>query len=146
MENVSRALLIAGAILIAIILISVLLTMYNKVSNIANSKEEIVAQEQLEEYNAQFERYCKGLLYGADVITLNNKINQNNADNPSNQIKLYFDNYVVEDILHKDNEVTIITPNGSTEVTNSNVFICTKTDYNNNGKIGKIYIVLYQND
>lgn len=142
MENVSRALLIAAGILFAIILLSLLLSMYNRISGIANTKEEILEQEQLEEFNGQYEFYNKGLLYGVDVISLNNKIIQNNIDHPYQTISLYLNNNKVNSITLTDNIATIRTTSNSYDVTdfNKNLFECEKINYSNSGKVKEIYI------
>lgn len=73
MENASKALLIAGGILIALVLIVLFINMYGRVSNIRNEQEKQQEAEQLAAFNAGFEAYNKRVMYGADVITLINK-------------------------------------------------------------------------
>lgn len=73
MENASKALLIAGGILIALVLIVLFINMYGRISNIRNEQEKQQEAEQLAAFNAGFEAYNKRVMYGADVITLINK-------------------------------------------------------------------------
>lgn len=73
MENASKALLIAGGILIALVLIVLFINMYGRISNIKNAQEKQQEAEQLAAFNAGFEAYNKRVMYGADVITLINK-------------------------------------------------------------------------
>lgn len=88
MENAAKALLIAGGVLIAIILISMFLLMYNRMANIQKVQEQKKEMEQLSAFNAQYEAFNKKLMYGVEVRTLQNKVNENNINNPSEQIEL----------------------------------------------------------
>ena len=80
MENAAKALLIAGGILIAIILIALFLNMYNKMASFQNTQEEKKEAEQLLAFNSEYEMYDKKILYGADIITLINKAVENNKE------------------------------------------------------------------
>ena len=88
MENASKALIIAGGILIAIIILTMFIMMFNRMTSIQKTQEEKTKMEQLAAFNAEYEAYNKSQMYGADVITLKNKVNENNINNPSNQIIL----------------------------------------------------------
>ncbi len=135
MENASKALLIAGGILIALIIISMLILMFSRIANIKKNQEEQTKIEQLSAFNAQFEAYNKKLMYGVDVITLINKVVENNKKYSSNE------DYKI-----------VITLNGS-EITSSNslidneqekyLFKCNKMEYNEYGRVCKIEIVSY---
>lgn len=78
MENASKALLIAGGMLLAIILISLFLNMYNKMSNFQRTQEEQKEAKQIQEFNAGYEAYDKRIMYGTDIITLVHKAIENN--------------------------------------------------------------------
>ena len=75
MENASKALLMAGGILIALLVISALILMFNQIGAYGKSQEEMKRNSQLVEFNKDFERYLddKGIT-GADVISLINKV------------------------------------------------------------------------
>ena len=75
MENASKALLMAGGILIALLVISALILMFNQIGDYGKSQEEMKRNSQLVEFNKDFERYLddKGIT-GADVISLINKV------------------------------------------------------------------------
>ncbi len=75
MENASKALIMAGGILIAILLISALLLMINQVGDYQTAQSTITKNSQLAKFNMDFERYLddKGIS-GADIVTLANKI------------------------------------------------------------------------
>ena len=73
MENASKALLIAGGVLIAIILISVLVRTYGNISLFQRQKltEEEIAR--IEEDNKAYTKYLNQYVYGTEVISVINK-------------------------------------------------------------------------
>ena len=73
MENAAKALMMAGGILIAILLITVIVFMFTSMSSNAKTKEEIKFVEQLTIYNKEYESYNRKLLRGTDVVSLINK-------------------------------------------------------------------------
>lgn len=79
MENASKALIIAGGILIAMIIIGLLLVMINQVGSYQSSDDKNKKNSQVAKFNLDFERYTdnKGIT-GADIISLINKINDYN--------------------------------------------------------------------
>ncbi len=79
MENASKALLMAGGILIAIIILSIIVYMGTTTSRLAKSQDEKVLAEQTAEFNAQYEAYIKSRMYGTDVITVINKAKDYNT-------------------------------------------------------------------
>lgn len=136
MENASKALMIAGGVLIALIIITMFLMMYNNLSNIEKEQEEATKVEQVEAFNAEFEAYNKKVMYGVDVITLINKVAENNKKYKGNseyQITVVLNNEVVTSSSHlvgKDEETYVYT--------------CVKTEYNSLGRICKIEIKNYE--
>ena len=133
MENASKALLIAGGVLIALIIISMLLAMFNNISNLQKEQEEQTRIEQITAFNSEFEAYNKKVMYGTDVITLINKVAENNKKYSMNndyKITLILDGEVVTSSSHligTDAERTI--------------FTCTKAEYNELGRISKMEII-----
>lgn len=80
MENVSQALLIVGGILLAIITLSLLTLLFTNASQIGTAQAEEQETKQLLEWNSEWEAYNKQLMYGAEVLTVINKAEQNNFD------------------------------------------------------------------
>lgn len=74
MENVSKALMMAGGLLISIMVISLIVILWGRLSSYftENSKTTIVEQDA--EFNAQFENYNKKSIGGYDLISVMNKI------------------------------------------------------------------------
>lgn len=73
MENASKALLIAGGILIAILVLAVVVTVSTSTSKLAQSQDEKKLAEQTAEFNRSFEAYDKKVMYGTDIISVVNK-------------------------------------------------------------------------
>lgn len=80
MENASKALLMAGGILIALLVIGALLLMFNQISDYQKSESNVTKNTQLAQFNMDFERYLddKGIS-GSDIVTLANKISDYNS-------------------------------------------------------------------
>lgn len=77
MENASKALIMAGAVLIAMIIISLLVAFFGNLRNLQNtqlSKEQI---EQATEFNKQYDVYDRNV-YGSELLSLANKIKDYN--------------------------------------------------------------------
>lgn len=79
MENASKALLMAGGILIALLIIGVLLLMFNQISTLKQSESSNQKNTQLVKFNMDFERYLDDSgISGSDIVTLANKISDYN--------------------------------------------------------------------
>lgn len=75
MENASKALLMAGGILIALLVIGALVLMFNQIGNYEKSQDESKKNSQLAEFNKEFEKYLDDKeITGADIISLINKV------------------------------------------------------------------------
>ena len=122
MENASKALLIAGGVLIAIVIVSVLVVTLNIVNSNQRTREKALATEQLAEFNQKYESYNKKALRGTDIITLKNMAKS------------------------EGNAVTVKVTNGTEEIdvsiekNKTAIFACTKVEYNN----GRISALTFQ--
>ena len=74
MENASKALLIAGGVLIGILVVSVLVFAFNQMSEYQSSSSDLEKSNQLSQFNAQFVQYAKPNLKGTELITLLNRV------------------------------------------------------------------------
>ena len=150
MENASKALLIAGGVLIAIIILSMLLMVYSKIIEIKNAQEEEKELKQLVAFNSQFEAYNKKLMYGADVITLINKVFESNKkypieiwikaydkDNPDKEGKI---GRIWKDNLEKRH--INIGEKDEFEINEKDRYSCGNMEYGENGRVTKITIIL----
>lgn len=57
MENASKAIIIAGTILITIILLSIGVVLWNKYGSFSNENVQNTRKQQLEEFNVKFKKY-----------------------------------------------------------------------------------------
>lgn len=134
MENASEALLIAGGILLAILTITLLVYMFGNLNTIGSADAEITEQERLNAWNAEWEAYNKRLLYGAEVLTVINKAEQNNRDYDGNTKY-----YVTCKILLNTTEVD----KTYVETHKTLIFECKEMNYSNEtGRINEIIFKL----
>ena len=89
MENASKALIIAGAILLAILIISLGIMIYRQASGVvdSNAMDEVAVTS----FNEKFQQYAGDNIRGANVNALISSIVQNNlsnSDDSSKQVKL----------------------------------------------------------
>lgn len=83
MENASKALIIAGAILLSILIIGLGMAVYNNASA-TQGKADLSATE-ISAFNSQFEAY-EGRIKGTQVRVLLNTIKKSNKDYPDRPI------------------------------------------------------------
>ena len=87
MENASKALIIAAAILLSILIIALGMRVYNNASSSAGSAD--LSSQEISSYNSQFESY-EGRQKGTNVKTLLNLISKNNIDYKDRKITVSF--------------------------------------------------------
>ena len=74
MENASKALIMAGGILIALLVLGALLLMFNNLSDYQKSNSDLTESGQLATFNEQFTQYERDDLTGTEVISLANMV------------------------------------------------------------------------
>lgn len=87
MENASKALIIAAAILIAIVLISLGVMVLGQGSQLVKNAD--MSEAEITAYNQPFEQYKGKNVRGTNVVQLKNKVEQHNrtyADDASKKI------------------------------------------------------------
>lgn len=82
MENASKALLIAGAVLIVIVLISVGMLIVNQASSVTDQASDSMTGQAVDAFNNQFQNYA-GIQKGSSIKTLLSSISTSNATNKS---------------------------------------------------------------
>lgn len=90
MENASKALLMAGGILIAIITIALLVRSFSTIGIFQKAQLSEEEQAQLVAFNEQYTKYLNEYMYGTEVITVINK-SLNNREYPI-AVKIKFTN------------------------------------------------------
>ena len=74
MENASKALIIAGSILIALMIIGAVLLMFNSLSNYQNIQDKDTKEAQIVKFNNQYETYNRDNVRGSDLYSLLNRV------------------------------------------------------------------------
>lgn len=83
MENASKALIIAGAILISIVLISLGIIVINNTQNTVNNAD--MTEQEISTFNNKFEKYEGEAVSGSKVNALLDTIIQSNIKNKENK-------------------------------------------------------------
>lgn len=81
MENISKAIIIVGGMLLAILIITLLVFLYSRISVIPQEQVKQHSETGIIEYNRSFEVYQKPLMYGTDIISVINKAVDHNMRN-----------------------------------------------------------------
>lgn len=71
MENASKALIIAGSVLMAVLVIGALMIMYNQIADIEQTKTDNDELSKMEDYSKKFEEY-NTTIYGSELFSLAN--------------------------------------------------------------------------
>ena len=74
MENISKALMIAGGILIVIMVVSLVVVLWHQMSGYFEEQHNATIVEQNAEFNAQFENYNGKSIRGNELISVMNKV------------------------------------------------------------------------
>ena len=90
MENASKALLIAGAILIAILLIAIGMMVFNSASGVIDTASSSMTDQEKSIHNKKFTVY-QGQKSGSVVKQLLSEVKTNNADGHSPKVKTVLD-------------------------------------------------------
>ena len=88
MENASKALIIAGAILISILLISIGIILINSGRDITETGTAGMQSQKIQTFNNQFTAY-EGIRKGSEIKNLANLVNSSNAVDPEHQVTLF---------------------------------------------------------
>lgn len=79
MENISKALTMAGGVLIAVLVIGALMLMFNQIGSYEKAHTSNIKDSQLAQFNIDFERYTDDNgITGADIISIINKVTDYN--------------------------------------------------------------------
>lgn len=71
MENASKALIMAGSLLISLLIIGALVFMYNQFADVQQTKTDVDEEGKLGEYSKKFEDYNR-VIYGSELLSLAN--------------------------------------------------------------------------
>ncbi len=126
MENASKALIIAGAILLSILLISLGIMIFNTAQD--TTKNSGMTQAQVSAFNNKFSKY-EGTIKGSEVRSLIQEVVASNGDdnnkNASRQITINKDNKTIVSGTTADSSGILTTKSYTVKI----------TEYNNDGTI-----------
>lgn len=74
MENATKALTMAASMLIALVIISAILLVFNNLSNYQKVNDQLKKDAKVLEFNNQFETYNRTDIRGSDLISLMNRV------------------------------------------------------------------------
>ena len=165
MENASKALLMAGGILIAMLIIAVLVRSFTTVGIFQKAKLSEEEQAELVAFNEQYTKYLGQYVYGTEVITVINKSLNDKSHTITTTIKFndgyiytrkewnrYQQKYEVKEIIigagksleitNEDDEVILLDAitNKSTKYDPliRRAFKCTNIGYDSYGRVNSI--------
>lgn len=107
MENASKALMMAGSVLLTILVLGMIMLLFTQIREAPRAQEEALEQAQITKFNRDYESYDKKRMYGVDVLTVLNKAIANNKSY-ANVINDKY--YIGEGNYYIDVEITLLTP------------------------------------
>lgn len=78
MENANKAILMAGGMLFAIMIMSLVAFVFTELKVLPNQEDSKILTEQAAAFNNEYTAYDKKIMYGVDVISVLNKAYSNN--------------------------------------------------------------------
>lgn len=90
MENAAKALLMAGAVLVALMGVCTIIYVFNQVGFFNDSQNVEREARSLKAFNEEYEAFNRKDLYGSDIISVINLIESNNNDR-ANKDNIYID-------------------------------------------------------
>lgn len=92
MENASKALLIAGTVLIAILMVSIAVYLFSLYSNQSKEYHATISEIELQKFNSNFDVYVgRSDITAQEIVTVVNL-----SKEYSNQIQIYLENSIIE--------------------------------------------------
>jgi len=92
MENASKALIIAGAILVSILLITIGIVLVNSGSGVADRGTANMNSQKIQTFNSQFTAY-EGKKKGAEIKSLINLVHSSNATDEEHYVIIFFNEH-----------------------------------------------------
>ena len=101
MENASKALLIAAAVLIVILIIAFGMRIFNSTGDTSGQAEDLASSQQMQTFNAQFTGYLGSNRAGTIIRNLKVVVNNSNARNTQHQVTLTGADAIVDNSVYK---------------------------------------------
>ena len=139
MENASKALIIAGAILLAILIISLGILIYNQASSVV--QDNAMSTVEIQQFNQQFTQYEGTSVRGSTVRALYQAVLSNNVSQDSETRQVEIENSVVSNANLSKSATSMPTGYTSIETGSSYSVSCTYGESGANaGLVTKITI------
>ncbi len=136
MDNASKALVIAGAILLAVMLVSFVVMVYNTATGTAENSLGSISALGVSAYNAQFEQSFGGNRTKSQVSSLISKVIANNGDDNNPDIYVR----VSGDSTGSDNLTTIAGYKKSIDTSSNTARFTVSGAYGEDGTLAAIVI------
>ena len=144
MENASKALIIAGAILLSILLISLGIMIFNQAQDVINGSG--MSQAELQAFNSKFTKY-EGEKRGSVVRSLLQEAIASNADEGNIDAERFVEIEELESATATSGDILVSGPSGddgkvtsnTNTIKNTSTYVVTMAEYTN-GRISKITI------
>lgn len=140
MENASKALIIAGAILLSILLISLGIYIFTQAQTVVNGSG--MTQAEVKSFNEQFLKY-EGSKKGSEVKSLIQEVNVNNKQDESLERQIELTGVVKatsNSSTSGDSDSTTGKTYSTSNITNTKTYTITVEEYGSDGRITKISI------
>ena len=152
MENATKALIMAGTLLISMLLISFLVLFLRKGATASAEYYNTKNDEELAKFNAQFEVYDRKNNIFSDIISVVNLANDVNAKGGSIEILVFEDKnktkkLKLDDIYKEAPKYSdVIKRISDGKIQNKYYFICDEITYNNiSGKVNSMTFIIVEN-
>ncbi len=132
MENASKALIIAGAILLSILIISLGIFIFQQAKGAVNT--DSIDQMQVDAFNGKFDQYAGTKIRGAQVKALINAVNTNNnaTDDEGKQVDIQYQGGLTAAKISTGKTYTVEIPEGKDGHTSAGLIRLIKITENSN--------------
>lgn len=131
MENASKALLIAGTVLLAMLIVSIGVILYNNFSNTSDQYSERLSATELAKFNAEFEVFRgRTDVTAQEIATLVNMVSEYTKETPMS-VKIE-----VNGIIFGEDADTITFLKSNFK----KIYTCQNIEYNSAGEVNKIVL------
>ncbi len=91
MENASKALIMAGGVLVAVMILTMGVYLFQAIGSFSQTYDERLQQENTNTFNSKFEQYIREI-NAQEMVTLINLAIQTNEADATKEIKIYIGN------------------------------------------------------
>ena len=132
MENASKALIIAGAILLSILIISLGIFIFQQAKGAVNT--DSIDQMQVDAFNGKFDQYAVTKIRGAQVKALINAVNTNNntTDDEGKKVEIQYQGGLTAAKISTGKTNTVEIPEGKDGHTSAGLIRIIKITENSN--------------